>query len=287
MSEFIAVDWGTTNRRAYRISDGRVVASEGDDRGVKAVQREQYEAEIAGIRERLGDLPMRLVGMVGSTIGWRDVPYVRAPASLETLAAGLCWIDSRTAIVPGIAQHDPGAPDVMRGEEVQIFGALAAGLIPADAIVCQPGTHCKWATLRGGMLNSFLTAMTGELFALLSKHSVLAAQLAQADNDDRAAFQEGVIAGSKGDLLGSLFRVRAAGLLGFRPDTVAASYASGLLIGADVAARDLRKVIHVLADPELGDRYALAIAQLGGETVRIESEDAFVAGVTAIEKVSQ
>lgn len=280
MSAFIAVDWGTTNRRAYRIVDGRVEASERDGLGVKAVAGAQFEAEVAGLRGRLGDLPMLLVGMVGSSIGWREVPYVAAPASLRSVAAGRCRIDDRTAIVPGVV--DRIKPDVMRGEEVQILGAHAAALVPADGLVCQPGTHCKWAVLTDGAISRFATAMTGELFALLKDHSILAGQLRHAI-DDLDAFDEGVEA-SKGDLLSALFGIRAASVLGLRDDRSAASFASGLLIGSDVAARQVAaRQVHLLAEPMLGRLYARAIEVNGGTAVQIDSTTAFVAGATAIQ----
>ena len=305
MMPFIAVDWGTTNRRAYRIEEGRVTASESSGPGAKAMVGGDYPGEVAGIRDRLGDLPMLLVGMVGSTIGWREVPYVAAPAAIGDIAANLAWIDERTAIVPGVAapaargpipatrpwtDHPPpmgrggGArtgPDVMRGEEVQLLGAHVAGLVPPDALLCQPGTHCKWVALAGGRIASIRTAITGELFALLKEHSILAGQLGHAVHDD-AAFAEGV-ADAGDDLLGALFRVRASGVLGLRKDEDAASYASGLLIGTDVAARRVQdQTVYLLADPLLGALYGRAIALRGGSAVTIESSDAFIAGALAI-----
>jgi 2-dehydro-3-deoxygalactonokinase len=127
MSPFIAVDWGTSNRRAFRIEDGIVVVAERDERGAANVAAGAYEAEVAGIRERLGNLPMLLAGMVGSNIGWRSVPYVAAPAGIAEVAAGLDRIDARTAIVPGLSYRDGLHADVMRGEEVQLLGAVAVG----------------------------------------------------------------------------------------------------------------------------------------------------------------
>ncbi len=281
MSTFIAVDWGTTNRRAYRVENGRVVVTERDGLGVKALVGGRFEDEVAGLRHRLGDLPMQLAGMVGSTIGWREVPYVAAPASIASLAANLCWMDDRTAIVPGVV--DETRPDVMRGEEVQILGAHAAGSVPADALVCQPGTHCKWATVQGGAIKGFATAMTGELFGLLKDHSILAAQLKQPISD-LDAFDAGLVAAAQGDLLSQLFGIRAQAVLGRRSDATASSFASGLLIGTDVKARDVRgKQVYLLADPELGKLYARAVSANGGTAVMIESTAAFVAGATAIQ----
>lgn len=280
MSAFLAIDWGTTNRRIYRIEDGAVVATHRDDRGVKAMAAADYPAEIASIRARFGDLPVLMAGMVGSTIGWREAAYLPLPATLHDLAEACAAVDPRTAIVPGLCDRS----DVMRGEEVQLLGAHGAGLVPADALLCQPGTHCKWARMAGGAITGFTTAMTGELYDLLRRESVLAAQLS-APVTVGAAFAAGVGEGARRDLPASLFGVRARGVLGALPLADAASYASGILIGADTAARIAvgeHVHVHVLADAALGDLYCAAIRHLGGTADRIDSHAAFVAGITAI-----
>ena len=279
---FIAVDWGTTNRRAYRIEDGCATASLHEPRGVTAVA--DFAADVADIRERLGDLPMLLAGMVGSTIGWRDAGYVAVPAGTQDIAARLTWIDARTAIGPGLSACADDRGDVMRGEEVQVLGAAAAGLVPPDATVVQPGTHSKWVTLSGGRIADFTTAMTGELFALLRRHSILSTQL-----DTVAlpgpAFARGVGEGAARDLAASLFGVRAGALLGMRDAADAASYTSGLLIGAEVAARladtDAR-CLYVIGEPALASLYVIAIEQLGRRAVPVDGEGAFVAGIAQI-----
>ncbi|MGV1681687.1 2-dehydro-3-deoxygalactonokinase [Sphingopyxis sp. NJF-3] len=278
---FLAVDWGTTNRRVFRIEDGLVAHTERDARGATGIT--DFAAEVGDIRHRLGDLPMMLAGMVGSNLGWRTVPYVQAPVGLAELAAGLCWMDPRTAIVPGICHFGPfRSGDVMRGEEIQLLGAAAAGLVPSDGLLCQPGTHCKWARLTQGKITHFTTAMTGELFALLRNHSLLAGQLS-GEIKACSAFRDGVLEGAMGDLAASLFSIRADALLALRVSRDAASFASGLLIGADVAHR-LRQSpgtpVHILADPVLGELYGAAIGTLGGASCRIDSHAAFVAGIT-------
>lgn len=284
---FLAVDWGTTNRRVYLIEAGAVARTERDDRGVTAV--EDFAQEANGIRARFGDLPMLLAGMVGSNIGWQAAPYVAAPAGIPELAANLLRIDDRTAIVPGVSTLADGRPDVMRGEEVQLLGAVAAGLVPPDALLAQPGTHCKWAEMAGGRLAGFTTAMTGELFALLRTHGLLATQLQGEVTADRA-FRDGVEDAKRRDLAASLFGIRAAKMLGTRADADAASYASGLLIGSDVAARlatSGHDTVHILAGPELGTLYAAAIEANGRAAVHVDSHAAFVAGIIAIGNACQ
>jgi 2-dehydro-3-deoxygalactonokinase len=283
---FLAVDWGTTNRRVFAIDHGAVVSTERDDRGAATV--DDFPAEVAAIRARFGDGPMLLAGMVGSTIGWRAVPYIPAPAGLDALAAGLHEVAPGVRIVPGVSYRDDAHADVMRGEEVQLLGAVAAGSVPADALLCQPGTHCKWATLAAGRIVRFTTAMTGELFALLRAHGLLAPQLGGIV-ENGAAFRAGVAEGARRDIAASLFAIRAAGLLGVRDDADAAAHASGLLIGADVAARlaeAQHDSVHVLADPMLGGLYVAAIETLGHRAVLVDSHAAFVAGITRIRELS-
>lgn len=285
--ELIAVDWGTTNRRAYLIdAQGQVLQTERDGMGLLAVLPGGFADEIAGIRAKMGDLPVLLAGMVGSTKGWVNVPYLSCPAGLDDLAHALHWVEpGRTAIVPGLS--DP-AGDVMRGEEVQLLGAIAAGLAPDDALLCQPGTHCKWAHMGAGRVRSFATAMTGEIFALLRSHSLLADFLGGAVEDGEA-FRAGVRDGLQGRLTTRLFRVRAAALLGHRSAQESAAYTSGLMIGHDVGGENLREgdPVHILADPHLGRLYAGAVHIAGGQPVLIDSHAAFVAGIFRLWKASQ
>ena len=285
--ELIAVDWGTTNRRAYLIdAQGQVLQTERDGMGLLAVPPGGFADEIAGIRAKMGDLPVLLAGMVGSAKGWVNVPYLSCPAGLDDLAHALHWVEpGRTAIVPGLS--DP-AGDVMRGEEVQLLGAIAAGLAPDDALLCQPGTHCKWAHMGAGRVRSFATAMTGEIFALLRSHSLLADFLDGAVEDGEA-FRAGVRDGLQGRLTTRLFRVRAAALLGHRSAQESAAYTSGLMIGHDVGGENLREgdPVHILADPHLDRLYAGAVHIAGGQPVLIDSHAAFVAGIFRLWKASQ
>ncbi|HWW59669.1 MAG TPA: 2-dehydro-3-deoxygalactonokinase [Sphingopyxis sp.] len=285
MSDFIAIDWGTTNRRVYRIKGGEITATERDDCGVRAMAGKDYTAEIQAIVERFGDLPILLAGMVGSTIGWKDAGYAALPTGLAALARGLCVIDERTAIVPGVKLIEGARCDVMRGEEIQFLGAAHAGLTPTGALLCQPGTHCKWARLDGGKIVDFETAMTGELFALLKTHSIFAGSLDDAVVPD-GAFRDGVLRGAENDLSAALFGVRAATVLGSLARENAASYASGLLIGADVANQvSPGQMVHILADPDLGRLYQTAIDLLGGAGRLIDSHSAFSAGIIAIQEL--
>ncbi|WP_114951244.1 2-dehydro-3-deoxygalactonokinase [Sphingosinicella terrae] len=287
--DYIAVDWGTTNRRAYAVDDsGRVTERFADEKGLLAVPREGFAAAAEDIRERLGDRPMLLAGMVGSNRGWREAPYVPCPAGLDQLAEALLWVEpERTAIVPGVCQSGAAGADVMRGEEVQILGAHAAGLLPADILVCHPGTHAKWILLRGGRLEAFRTMMTGEMFSLLSKHSILSEQLKGEVAAD-AGFRDGARQGLAGaDLLATLFGIRARYLLGESQGS-AASFASGLLIGSDVrAGLALARggPVALVGRPDLAALYAAALAEAGLDSIRVDGAEAFLAGIHALKEL--
>lgn len=285
MSRFLAIDWGTTNRRAYLIDDGVMVATERDDRGILAVGRDRFADETADLRARFGNVPAVLAGMVGSNRGWVDAGYVAAPASLEALAAAVVRPEPDVAIVPGVSRFGGRRADVMRGEEVQLLGAVETEAAPGDALLCQPGTHCKWARMKDGALADFVTAMTGELFALLKAHALIGEEMTGPVCDDED-FAAGVAEAMQGDLLGGLFGVRPAPLLGLRAPGEAASYVSGLLIGTDVRAHvDPGETVHVLADEILGGLYVRAIEAVGARAERIDSHAAFVAGITRIEEL--
>jgi len=279
---FIAVDWGTTNRRAYVVDGGEVVATERDDMGILSVPSGGFPAAVAALRERHGGLPMLLAGMVGSNRGWHDAGYVAAPAGIADLAAGLATPEPGVAIVPGVCRNDEHRQDVMRGEEVQLLGAVAAGLAPADALLCQPGTHAKWAEMRGGSLADFTTAMTGEMFALLKAHALIGPEMT-GEVDATEHFRQGVEASADQDLLAALFGVRAAAVLDRRAPGTAKAYVSGLLLGSDCRARIVPgRTVHLLADGLLARLYSTAIAIVGGEAVVVDSHVSFVAGITRI-----
>jgi 2-dehydro-3-deoxygalactonokinase len=282
-AELIAIDWGTTNRRVYCLdAAGAVLATVRDDIGMLRMEGRDYPAELARLREHYGDLPVLVAGMAGSNRGWRDAGYRPCPADLGDLAQGICWIEQgRTGIVPGLSVTEGARADVMRGEEVQLLGAVAAGMTPPDGLLCQPGTHCKWVDVHAGRITRFTTAMTGEVYALLRDHSILAPQL-DGPIVDGAAFRAGVARAADRDLLANLFNIRASAVLGTRPASDAPAFASGLVIGADIAARPLDRRITVLADEHLGGLYAAAIEVLGGTATVIDSHAGFVAGIMAI-----
>ena len=285
---FIAVDWGTTNRRAYLIdSAGKQTGEFEDGKGILTISAGEFPAAIAEIRARLGDKPLLLAGMIGSNRGWKEAPYVACPAGLDELAKGLVWAGEREAIVPGVSYIGDDRADVMRGEEVQVLGALAAGLVGPDSLVCHPGTHNKWTVLHQGRIQSFRTVMTGELFSLLKEHSILSDLLqgpVEANDVFRSAARYAVFHEA---LPAELFSIRASVLLGQRKKTDAPSYASGLLIGTDVRiglTYPTGAQVVVMGRPELTHLYAAAIEQAERQAIQLDGEQCFLAGIQEIAK---
>ncbi|WP_420139839.1 2-dehydro-3-deoxygalactonokinase [Sphingomonas sp.] len=287
VGELITIDWGTTNRRIFAFdSAGKTSLRQADALGVTAVAAGGFQAIIDDLRAVHGDRLFLLAGMIGSNRGWVEAPYIPCPLSLDDLVSRLEWVEpGRTAIVPGACITDGARVDVMRGEEVQLLGAAAAGLVPADVGLCHPGTHAKWAELKDGALVNFRTVMTGELFALLRAHSLLAAQM-KGDAVDGPAFREGVARGfDDRALTADLFGTRARILLGRLEPDDAASYVSGLLIGADIAIGvDMVPpgTIALIGDLRLTALYAAALKVVGRETLEVDGETAFLAGIKAI-----
>lgn len=293
-ADFIAIDWGTTNRRAYLVGqDGAILDQMEDDAGVAGIAADAFPAAIAEITGRLGNHPLLMAGMIGSNRGWREVPYVPSPATLADLSGHISNVgQDEVAIVPGVSWKGSGQADVMRGEEVQLFGLLAlqGG---KDMVVCHPGTHTKWAEVKDGAIRRFRTCMTGELFALLRDHSILAPLLErQVEVDD--AFLGGVDVGLGGsNLAAELFSVRARVLLGDLPEENAASWISGLLVGADVrfglgfAGSAPHLEIAVLGRPSLNRLYAAALRRAGMQATEADGAPAFIAGMQAIRKAAK
>lgn len=275
----IAIDWGTSSFRAYRIdASGSVIEQRGAAAGLLSCNGE-FEAVLTQQIAGWDDDRIVMSGMIGSRSGWFEVPYVDSPASAADIVAGTREVTStalpgrRIRIAPGLKHQPPGAaPEVMRGEETQLLGLLATLGGTESLWVCLPGTHSKWARVENGRVVSFLTAMTGELYALLRRHSLLAAlmpQAADADIDCEGAFSRGVAASAGGrGLLQQLFGVRTQGLFGMLTAAQAPSYLSGLLIGhelrawlADLPARG--GTVHLVGGARLLRLYERALSGLG------------------------
>jgi 2-dehydro-3-deoxygalactonokinase len=258
----IAIDWGTTGFRAYRLDgDGAVAESRSASKGILAVPPGGFPAVLEEVGDWIaeGHAPIVMAGMVGSRQGWLEVPYVACPAGFDEIAAAMRdvrWEGRRAWIVPGLTCRDEArVPDVMRGEEAQILGALD-DLPAAGALVCLPGTHSKWVRVERGRIAGFSTCMTGELYAVMKAHSILGRMMEDGAADPHA-FADGVgRSGEPGGVLHHLFGVRTRGLMGELAPAAAASYLSGILIGHELRnARTGADRIHFLGAASLAERY--------------------------------
>ena len=278
---FLAVDWGTSHRRMLSVAaDGSVIDRRSDDGGSGG----DFEAEVAALRAAAGDAPLLVAGMGGSDRGWGDAPPVDTPASLAAIVAGIARPEPGVIIVPRVVQRDPVRPDIMRGEAVQLFGALALGLI-GDGLVCHPGTHTRWIEVEDGCITRFRTVMTGDLLAALRAGSILSDLLAHEPAAD-AVFLDGVDQTLEGgDLTAELFGTRARVVMGDMTPADAASRISGLLIGSDIRAglgRGRSDVVPLIGNADVCARFALALERAGRESVVVDGEAAFIAGARAI-----
>jgi 2-dehydro-3-deoxygalactonokinase len=295
-SDFLAADWGTSNLRAWRLkADGTVLDVRRFPWGVATLKPGEAARKLKDeIRPALKaqDLPAVLCGMVGSAMGIAAAPYADCPAGGEELARNLFKVDDRTWIVPGLRCARPdGYPDVIRGEETKVLGwlELDGRRRTGDHVLCLPGTHGKWVLVRGGRIHHFMTCMSGELFALLSEHSVLKPG---APPSDDASFAEGLALGAADSPLASrLFTVRARmvgqGLEGGK----AASNLSGLLIGDEVAhlppllGLNRGSTIGLMGEPALCELYEPALRGRGLEVESADGEAAVIAGLALLRRV--
>lgn len=292
----IGIDWGTSRLRAFRIDKGGAVReTRSADRGITRIPEGGFEdalREIAGDWLEGGETRVLLSGMVGSRRGWRETPYLPCPAGAQDIAGALLPVPldgAEARIVPGLTTRDPaGIAEIMRGEETQIIGALPD--TEADALICLPGSHSKWATVTAGKIATFSTFMTGEAFAALGGHTILAQTIGDfTAAPDAEAFRAGLArAMDPGGLLHHLFGVRTKAIIdGAGPDAGGA-YLSGLLIGHEIAAAPIvpgAAAILLIGEPALCRLYRTAIEFRGGHaTIHGEDDtaDAAAAGLARL-----
>jgi 2-dehydro-3-deoxygalactonokinase len=287
-ARFVAVDWGTSSFRAWLMTaDGTPLAESRGSEGMLYCITAGFEPVLRQHLNKLGapgNLPVLICGMAGARQGWVEAPYLHTPTRLDALHCGAVRVNALgdIRILPGIAQSNAVCPDVMRGEETQISGA-----VPADfsGLICIPGTHSKWVTVEAGYIEAFSTYITGELFSLLGKQSILAhaVEAGQSLLPNDAAFQTGLDAGMKEGLSAQLFRLRAAQLLGFEQRADGAARLSGLLIGEELADAKRRygpqRKVLLLASGELEQLYELALSKAGFDVVTVDAELASQAGL--------
>jgi 2-dehydro-3-deoxygalactonokinase len=280
----IGIDWGTSSFRAYRLgADGTVIDQIASDAGILHVADGRFAETLHAAIDpwlAIGETRVLMSGMIGSRQGWVEAPYLVCPAGPAVIAANLTPVafdGASLRIVPGLIATDAGGtPEVMRGEETQIFGARATGL------VCLPGSHAKWAEVAEAEITGFETYLSGEAFAALRAGTILGRMMTDAP-DDAAAFARGIArSGDTGHLLHQLFGVRTLGLTGQLAADASASYLSGLLIGHEVrAAMPAGAHVTLIGSTALCELYTSAIAALGG-TATIGPADAAARGLVVI-----
>lgn len=286
------VDWGTTSFRLRAVNAaGEVTDTHRSSAGSFGLK--EPAAFERTLREALADIgapdgaPVLICGMAGSAQGWREAPYVDLPARVADIASAAVAApitDRDVRILPGLAQRDPGAPDVMRGEEAILLGLEKEHGF--EGIVCQPGTHSKWIEMRRGVVERFRTALTGELFAVLAEHTTLAAYAggdmapATASEDFADAVRASYAAPER--LLTSLFSVRAGPLLLGETSIDARARLSGLLIGAELASvRPGETEVALVSASDLRAAYARAFDVIGVRYSVYDADEAVSAGLTA------
>jgi len=296
-------DWGTSRLRLY-LRQGKSVLDRRDGPGVSALTaspRETFLDLVGDWREARPSLAL-LCGMVGSRNGWQEAPYAPCPAGAADIRERLLHLDADglpVAIVPGLSCRNAlGGPDVMRGEETQILGALELdpALKQGRRLLALPGTHTKWVVVEDGAIVSFLTAPVGELYALLREHSILAKAApgaapsgTESPEAVAAGFTRGVariVEHGPGALPHLIFETRSRQLLDGLAKDEAMGFLSGLLIGADTATTSswFGKLgqVSLIGAPALDALYAEAIAAHGGSSVTVDGDSAVLAGLTTL-----
>lgn len=281
---YIAIDWGSTNLRAWLVENDQRQESRQSEAGVTRLNGKSPQAVLADVTKGWRDsaTPVVMAGMVGSNAGWKSVPYLPLPASLSTIGEQLTAVDDNVWIVPGLCVCREDNHNVMRGEETQLLGAQT--LAPSSLYV-MPGTHCKWVKADDRYIQDFHTVMTGELHHLLLRHSLLGAGLPE-QQPSQSAFTAGLDRGlATPALLPQLFEIRASRLLGALPPEQASEFLSGLLIGAEVATMSeclSDQEITLVAGEALANRYQQALAAVGRQATIISGDTAFQAGIRSI-----
>lgn len=291
---YVLIDWGTSSFRLWLVNgEGEILNQHQSGQGMSTLTPDQYEPLLEGLLtsfEVSAEVPVLICGMAGAAQGWCPAPYVELPASLDTLHQNVTQVpnvDRDIRILPGLSQHTLGSEDVMRGEETLLLGGLSS--FEHEQLVCLPGTHSKWVTLRDAQATGFHTAMTGEVYALMSKHSTLshyikAGECIQAETE---VFIQAVADALErpAQILNALFSLRAKPLLdsGVKGEDLSARL-SGLLIGTELASMLDRTTapVALVSTGFLADNYAKALTLAGRSFRTLPSEQLTLNGLTQV-----
>ncbi|MBA7849255.1 2-dehydro-3-deoxygalactonokinase [Enterobacter cloacae] len=284
-SRYIAIDWGSTNLRAWLCQGEQCLESRQSAAGVTRLNGKSPEAVLAEVTQNWRDsaTPIVMAGMVGSNVGWKIAPYLPVPAHFSAIGEQLTSVGDNIWIIPGMCVSRDDNHNVMRGEETQLLGART--LSPSSVYV-MPGTHCKWVQADAEQIHDFRTVMTGELHHLLLAHSLVGAGLPE-QAPSAAAFSAGLARGiASPDVLPQLFEVRASHVLGNLPREQVSEFLSGLLIGAEVASmREFvgrEQAVTIVAGAALTSRYEQAFRAIGRDVSTVSGDTAFQAGIRSI-----
>lgn len=302
---WIAVDWGSSNLRAWGLDKhDQVIAQASSDKGMLSLKADEYEAELLRLvgdwLPATGQTDVMVCGMAGARQGWLEAAYLPVPTRLDQLSQGavmppLAGSQLRVYLLPGLSQTRSAAThfDVMRGEETQLAG-LVAKTTDFSGLVCLPGTHAKWANLEAGAVTGFATYLTGELYQLLANKSVLQHSIGSDDLNDpacREAFISAVseIKAAPESFSSRLFGLRAQDLLDGRLPSektrgaLLAARLSGLAIGLELASacreRPTEQPVTLIGNQALCHRYTLALNAIGYQTQHLDGDDAVLAGL--------
>lgn len=293
---FVAVDWGTTSFRLWSLSSqGEVVERSNGPFGMSGLKKSDFAKVLDENLVKLGipaDTPVVICGMAGAAQGWIEVPYMSTSEDVFSIGRHAVRVPEEIRevyILPGVMQLEPS--NVMRGEETQILGLLATQP-DFKGTVCMPGTHTKWVQIHNGCIDSFSTCMTGELFALLSEHSVLKHSMASSGWDE-IAFEKALldVMDSPTRLAERLFGIRAATLLDDQSSETARARLSGMLIGLELAAMRLFWAagnIAIIGEPSLCQTYSAALDLQHAESHSLDAEAMTLRGlITAYKKIEK
>ncbi len=294
----IAFDWGTTSLRAYLLDgNGSVREKKSAPLGILKIREQNFDTafeEVCGpwLNNAPKAAPILASGMIGSRQGWREAPYVPCPATIDKIAEKLISLTTknghRLTIVPGInSKNSADVPDVIRGEETQVFGALDSSA--SKQLFVLPGTHSKWVQMSHGRIEHFATFMTGEVFAILCEHSILGRTM-KGDADNPESFKRGFEyamnnRANHAGLLQQLFSARTLALFDRMPEEALHAYLSGLLIGSEIRGTlelfGREDDVTIIAEPALAARYQQALG-FAGVSSFIASENVTPTGLFRI-----
>lgn len=299
-TSWVGIDWGTTNIRAYHVaSDNSLINHSSKQIHITDCAKSGFENtlnELIGPWQLPTETAILICGMAGSKMGWVEAPYVDCPASVSDLLQNAVQAPGHNniTIIPGLSyRDDQGGYDVIRGEEVQLLGLFASKGF-SSGVICAPGTHSKWVVVKNQVIEQFTTTMTGEVFGVLSEHSILQQSLSPSKTTKSdattisAGFERGLkTIASNDNILAEIFKVRTDALFGVDQHQSGADYLSGLLIGFDVKHSVSKQnagnaVIPIIGPPAMSVRYQHALNYFGFESEIIDANAITLAGLSQL-----